>query len=127
VNSYAPIAVIGIVIGISTVTAGVGFVNIGMAENAQAPPFSTERVCEEYGEYQDVNQSSLPDRGPISGNFSNTSTEEEATRLDREIGEPPCEEYTTYTTGGGSPGDSKIAGGLVLALLGGTIVYRSTR
>lgn len=132
---FAPFAILGIIIGVVSITSGVGVAAMGVAENANTPPASTERVCSEYADQPDMsdpenitlnNESDRPRSLSEAQNWTETE-ESNSTTERREIGEIPCEEYTTYTTGGGSPGNSKIAGGSVLALLGGTIVYRSTR
>ena len=108
------IAILGIIIGVVSITSGVGLAGIGLLENQQAPPLSTERVCEEY--YSNPEMEGMNDTEKMIYRGFNDSYHRPS----------ECKNYTAYTTGGGSPGNSKIAGGLVFALIGGVVVHRST-
>ncbi|MDL0126223.1 hypothetical protein PNQ92_12520 [Halobacterium salinarum] len=123
-DSFAPIMILGIIVGIAAVTSGVGLVGLGMQENQQAPPLSTERVCVEMYDSPDIDEIDFDDQpsrtdGPDEDGLPEVNYESDQTS--------GCKEYETYTTGGNSPGNSKMAGGSILALFGGAIVYRSTR
>ena len=123
--------VLGIIFGIAAVTSGIGLAGMGMLENQQTPQISTTQVCEEYEEPTTVDVSDNPDdRSPEYSAYEDTSHSETSTSEDNSghgsFG-PDCEEYVSYQTGGGSPGNTKVAGGSIVALFGGAIVYRSTR